>query len=59
MADVAAGPAIPGVGVRQSVREVEKVILVPSGDHAGHPSAPGASVSCLRPDPSAFITKMS
>src|ERR671922_3092691 len=44
---------------RQSSRMEVKAILVPSGDHAGHPSSPRKLVNRVTPDPSAFITKIS
>ena len=34
----------------------EYAIVDPSGDQLGHWSSPKPEVSCLRPDPSAFIT---
>ena len=42
----------------QSSRADANTIVDPSGDHAGQPSSPGASVSWLMFDPSASITKM-
>jgi hypothetical protein len=42
--------------IEQSSRAEEKTICEPSGDHAGQPYSPRASVNRSMPVPSAFIT---
>jgi hypothetical protein len=44
--------------MEQSSLADENTIRVPSGDHAGHPSSPGAVVKRRTWLPSASITKM-
>src|SRR6478672_8844097 len=63
------GPPLAGTVQISCVREnalassraaplLEYAIVSPSGDQLGHWSMPRANVSCVRPDPSAFITKI-
>ena len=56
--DVPGGSAIAASEMEQSSLADENTIRVPSGDHAGHPSSPGAVVRRRTWLPPASITKM-